>query len=119
MNDALLLEVLDDLADAAARTDVEGADDIRRKIEQVRSERRPLSAPSRISAHPWDEIRSRITTIDTDFLDRIHRGGGIHESLFRSYAILDEVKRMLVRGDSAATIAVFIEWAEGQEMTPS
>lgn len=66
--------------------------------------------------HPWDEIRSRTTMIDREFLQRMG-GNGIHESLFRSHAILDEVKRMIMRGDSTQTIALFIEWAEGKEMT--
>lgn len=37
---------------------------------------------------------------------------GLHESLFRSYHIVEQVYRMLSRGDSVETILEFVEWAK-------
>ncbi len=64
--------------------------------------------------HRWDEIRRRATTISMSFLKDMG-GSGVHESLFRSHAILGEVMAMLKRGDSPETIARFIEWAEQRD----
>lgn len=41
--------------------------------------------------------------------------GGIHESVFRSYQILERVKTMLARGDSRETIAEIIAECERAE----
>ena len=51
----------------------------------------------------WDNIRAVPT-----------ERGGVHESVFRSYQILQEVKLMLNRGDSPETVRRFIAWAEAQ-----
>jgi len=55
----------------------------------------------------WDYVRS----FPTERQD-------MHESVFRSYQILSEVKGMLERGDSAETIRNFIAWAESEEPSP-
>ena len=64
--------------------------------------------------HRWDEIRETQTSITTEFirgsLDGL--GHGIHESLLRSFHIVQEVKAMLERGDSPQTVLTFIKWAE-------
>lgn len=64
--------------------------------------------------HNWNEIRARPTTLDAEFARRAVEQGsrGFHESLFRASGILEEVKRLLARGDSSATVASFIAWAE-------
>jgi hypothetical protein len=65
--------------------------------------------------HAWDSIRQKPTTITTSFLKQSgleSLGHGIHESLLRSYHVLDRVKVMLDRGDSAETVREFIAWAE-------
>lgn len=65
-----------------------------------------------MNRHPWDVIRAMRTTVE-----RIPdiAGGGVHESTLRSFQILDEVKKMLARGDSPETIRTFIEWAERKD----
>ncbi len=58
--------------------------------------------------HTWDAIRDLPLTIEA-----IPTGTrGVHESIFRSYQILGEVKEMLDRGDSVETVREFIRWAE-------
>lgn len=67
------------------------------------------------ASHVWDSIRNRPTTISRKFLEQMGLdsiGNGVHESLLKSYFILDQVKVMISRGDSMATIQDFIEWAE-------
>lgn len=67
------------------------------------------------TSHRWDEIRETQTSVTRLFLEQMGLesiGHGIHESLLRSYRILDQVKVMADRGDSVQTICEFIEWAE-------
>lgn len=63
----------------------------------------------------WDTIRETPVTIDLESRAWDGAGPKIHESLLRSWRILDEVKAMLDRGDSAFTVRKFIEWAEARE----
>lgn len=51
----------------------------------------------------WDQLRSFPT---------VYRN--VHESVYRSYQILEEVKQMLDRHDSIETLQRFIYWAEGE-----
>ncbi len=60
--------------------------------------------------HAWDGIRA----MPTDW-DRPIEGRGIHESVFRSYQVLEAVKLMLDRGDSSETVLEFIRWVETGE----
>lgn len=60
--------------------------------------------------HEWDRTREFPTTLDR-IPDTAH---GVHESVFRSYQILKEVKEMLDRGDSVETIREFIRWTESE-----
>lgn len=65
--------------------------------------------------HRWDEIRSTPTSITRRFLEEMGLesiGHGLHESLLRSYRVVEQVKDMLDRGDSAETIREFIAWVE-------
>ena len=54
--------------------------------------------------HDWNYIRD-CPTVVADY----------HESVFRSFKILREVKRMLAAGDSSETIFAFIRWAEEED----
>lgn len=64
--------------------------------------------------HDWDTIRD-MTTVWPPSVDGRMAEGGVHESVFRSYQILREVKRMLAAGDSSETIFAFVRWAESAE----
>ena len=59
-----------------------------------------------IAGHPWRQIVTAPTCWRAN-------GHGYHESLLRSFRILQEVKTMLQRGDSNLTITHFIEHSEG------
>lgn len=61
-----------------------------------------------MSIHEWDQLRAFPQIWDS--VDR--RSDRVHESVFRSYQILREVKRMLDAGDSVETIRAFVRWAE-------
>lgn len=63
------------------------------------------------------EIRNYPTKITRDemqqWLDKWVKG--VHESVLRSYSILQEVKEMLRRGDSIETIQAVIEFYESPD----
>lgn len=61
----------------------------------------------------WDKIRETPTSFSAE-AQRIANGVPMHESLLRSYHVLDEVKDMLDRGDSPQTVREFVRWAEAR-----
>ncbi len=61
-----------------------------------------------VAANELDRIRELPTVIEV--IPPCSRG--VHESVLRSYQILERVKEMLRRGDSIKSVREFIEWAE-------
>ena len=61
----------------------------------------------------WDAVRAMPTVVE----EIPSQSRGVHESVTRAYQILEIVKDLLARGDSATTIAEFIQWAETREGT--
>lgn len=54
-----------------------------------------------------------IIKMPTTYIDK--NGRDCHESLLRSYQLLDKVKEMLKRGDSQDTILEVVEYIERRE----
>jgi hypothetical protein len=83
------------------------------------------------SEHHWNSIRTAPTTLEAEDVisataqtrfntyaiekdvPALMLPRGWHQSIFRSTQILDEVKRMLGRGDSSETVLEFINFCEG------
>ena len=57
-----------------------------------------------IEPNKWETIRSLPVSVDKN-----------HESLYRSYAILEVVTEMLERGDSQQTVLEFIRFCQSGE----
>jgi len=64
------------------------------------------------------QIRSTPTSLSREYLqDPCHDAKAFHESLLRSFHVVEKVKTMLRRGDSQATILEVIEEIERREVS--